>query len=369
MADELLSQEEIEALLKGIGAGASKAKEIEDLKEIAHIYAQALSNVLQLLSGEEVVVDVKESDFYDQKGLAEKFQSHNVMLYLVEYDVFEGWIQAFLMEEKMALLLADIMMGGDGAELPAEMNDLYLSAAQEGVSQITGAAVSEMVNLLRGRRIGIKNTSCAMKSGEWIPFDALASDEKVWAFSMEADIKGVGKLSMWSLMPQKIALLLMDEIKKTVTLQPGMEEKAQQKPQQAKVASEPVEKTHMRQTVRDSGALKQESRVVEARPAEFVPLDASTSQREDVEPQNFDLIMDVPVRITVRLGQAFKTIGEILSLSPGSVIELDKMAGDPVDILVNGKLIARGEVVVIDENFGVRITEIVNRSERVKSLR
>ena len=115
MADELLSQEEIEALLKGIGAGASKAKEIEDLKEIAHIYVQALSNVLQLLSGEEVVVDVKESDFYDQKGLVEKFQSHSVMLYLVEYDAIAGWIQAFLMEEKMALLLADIMMGGDGA--------------------------------------------------------------------------------------------------------------------------------------------------------------------------------------------------------------------------------------------------------------
>jgi len=260
-------------------------------------------------------------------------------------------------------------MGGDGAELPGEMNDLYLSAAQEGVSQVTGAAVSEMVNLLRGRRIGIKNTSCAIKSGEWIPFDALASDEKVWAFSMEADIKGVGKLSMWSLMPQKIALLLMDEIKKAVASQPGFEEKIEQKPQQPKVTSEPVEKIHMKQTVRDTGALKQESKVVEARPAEFVPLDAGTSQREDVEPQNFDLIVDVPVRVTVRLGQAFKTIGEILSLSPGSVIELDKMAGDPVDILVNGKLIARGEVVVIDENFGVRITEIVNRSERVKSLR
>lgn len=368
MADELLSQEEIEALLKGIGAGASTTKEIDDLKEIAHIYVQAFSNVLQLLSGEEVVVNVKESDFYDQKSFSAKFQSSNVVFYLIEYDTIEGWFQAFLMEEKMALLLADIMMGGDGAELPAEINDLYLSAAQEGISQISGAAISEMVNLFGGRRIGIKNVSCSMKSGEWVPFEALSADEKIWAFSMEADIKGVGKLEMWSSVPRKVALLLVDEIKKGVASQPKLEENTESKPQQQKGAPEPIERATTRQTAKAPETLKQDTKPVEVRPAEFVPLDIGAMQ-QDVEPQNFDLIMDVPVRVTVRLGQAFKTIGEILNLSPGSVIELDKMAGDPVDILVNGKLIARGEVVVIDENFGVRVTEIINRTERVKSLR
>ena len=70
----------------------------------------------------------------------------------------------------------------------------------------------------------------------------------------------------------------------------------------------------------------------------------------------------------MELGRTNKTIKEILEISPGTIVELDKMAGEPVDILVNGKLVAKGEVVVIDENFGVRITEIINSIDRVKSL-
>lgn len=77
---------------------------------------------------------------------------------------------------------------------------------------------------------------------------------------------------------------------------------------------------------------------------------------------NFDLIQDVPLEIGVEVGRAKRTIRDILALSSGSIIELDKQAGDPVDIIVNGRLLAHGEVVVIDENFGVRITEIVSRS-------
>ncbi|MDI3499631.1 MAG: flagellar motor switch protein FliN, partial [Synergistaceae bacterium] len=83
---------------------------------------------------------------------------------------------------------------------------------------------------------------------------------------------------------------------------------------------------------------------------------------------NLDLIVDVPLRITVELGRTRKTIGEILNMGPGSVIELEKMAGEPVDILANGKLIARGEVVIIDESFAVRVTEIANKADRIRSI-
>jgi flagellar motor switch protein FliN/FliY len=78
--------------------------------------------------------------------------------------------------------------------------------------------------------------------------------------------------------------------------------------------------------------------------------------------------MDVPLQVTVELGRTRKLIRDILELGPGSVVELDKLAGEPVDVLVNGKLIAKGEVVVIDENFGVRVTEIVSPIERASSL-
>ena len=80
------------------------------------------------------------------------------------------------------------------------------------------------------------------------------------------------------------------------------------------------------------------------------------------QPENINLIMDVPLEVTVELGRTSKSISDILDLGPGKIIELNKIAGEPIDVLVNGKYVAKGEVVVIEESFGVRITEIVNTS-------
>jgi len=101
---------------------------------------------------------------------------------------------------------------------------------------------------------------------------------------------------------------------------------------------------------------QQPAPMVDVHPAEFTPLMPRGTSGSGGK---IDLIADIPVRVTVELGKTRKNISEILAITPGSVIELDKMAGEPVDVLVNGKLIAKGEVVVIDENFGVRITEVV----------
>lgn len=86
-------------------------------------------------------------------------------------------------------------------------------------------------------------------------------------------------------------------------------------------------------------------------------------------PSGIELLLDVPLRICVELGKATMTIRDVLGLGPGSVVELDKMAGEPVDIVANDKLIARGEVVVVDENFGVRVTDIITMEKRLGSLR
>ena len=89
----------------------------------------------------------------------------------------------------------------------------------------------------------------------------------------------------------------------------------------------------------------------------------------DTTPRRFDLLMDVPLEVTVELGRSRMTIQELLALSPGSVIELDKLAGEPLDIVVNDHLVARGEAVVVNDKFGIRITDIVSRSERIARLR
>ena len=104
---------------------------------------------------------------------------------------------------------------------------------------------------------------------------------------------------------------------------------------------------------------------VHVAPAQFAPLRAPAAA---AAPANINLILDVPLQVTVELGRRRMLIREVLELGKGSLIELDKLAGEPVDVFVNGKLIAKGEVVVIDENFGVKVTSIVSPAERVSNL-
>ena len=101
-------------------------------------------------------------------------------------------------------------------------------------------------------------------------------------------------------------------------------------------------------------------------PAQFAPLQDDSKKGE--QDQNLDLILDIDVEVTVELGNTSMLIKDVLELSPGAVIELNKLAGETVDVLINHSLIAKGEVVVINENFGVRITEIIGAAARIQNL-
>ena len=98
-------------------------------------------------------------------------------------------------------------------------------------------------------------------------------------------------------------------------------------------------------------------------------MEASEKQKEEVETRRLEMLLDVPLDISVELGRSRMSIQELLNLGPGAVVELDKVAGEPLDILVNQRLVARGEAVVVNDKFGVRITDIVSPSERVARLR
>ncbi len=112
--------------------------------------------------------------------------------------------------------------------------------------------------------------------------------------------------------------------------------------------------------------IEREAPKVEVKQASFEPL--SVRESATTMPNNIDLILDVPLQISVVLGRTKMNVKDILNLGNGSLIELDKLAEEPVEIQVNGKKVAYGEVVVVDENFGVRITNIVSSQERIKSL-
>ncbi|TAJ20693.1 MAG: flagellar motor switch protein FliN [Dehalococcoidia bacterium] len=134
---------------------------------------------------------------------------------------------------------------------------------------------------------------------------------------------------------------------------------------------EPVEPTPLRRgpsSARPGSGPSAGNDDVDVHPVRFPPLPEIRGMPAGGVPRSLDLIMDVSMRVTVELGRSSMTVEDVLSLGPGSVVELNKLAGEPVDVLVNEQLIARGEVVVVDENFGVRVTEIVSPRRRAHAI-
>jgi flagellar motor switch protein FliN/FliY len=107
----------------------------------------------------------------------------------------------------------------------------------------------------------------------------------------------------------------------------------------------------------------------DAKPAVFGDLNADAALLSPESAKNLELVMDIPIQLTVELGRTKMPIRNLLQLAQGSVVELNELAGEPLDVFVNGCLVAQGEVVVVNEKFGIRLTDIITPSERIKKLR
>ncbi|MDD3918201.1 MAG: flagellar motor switch phosphatase FliY [Synergistaceae bacterium] len=384
MIDELLSQDEINALLSGggFGGGAGNdgssgdmtAEQQHVLNDIANLFSSSAASVFGMLAGKEVSADIQKMETVSQEELVSATEAEPFAFRVLAGGLNNAPI-TMLVTKKGALTLADLMMGGEGKDLPDEASELYLNAAQEGLSQVVGAAFTSMSSLLGGKRLMPENVSSALETEEWLPFPSLAAAESLWRVSASLEMEGLGSFPLEILFPLEVAKKIADEVHAVVAgkkekEQPAPSAQSQQQPKQAP-QQQPQAIPQQQQSFGGGGepapsfgnVYDQSS--VDVRPAEFVPL---TQKSVSGFGSKIDLVADIPVRVTVELGRTRKNIADILNMTPGSVIELDKMAGEPVDVLVNSKLIAKGEVVVIDENFGVRITEIVTSAGRVHSL-
>ena len=134
-----------------------------------------------------------------------------------------------------------------------------------------------------------------------------------------------------------------------------------------KYEQQPAQPQYVQQPQPQQARPQKQVQQVEVQSAQFSSFEAPVSN--PVEHRNLNMLYDIPLQVTVELGRTKRSVKDILELTGGSIIELDKLAGEPVDILVNSRLIAKGEVVVIDENFGVRITDIVSQADRLNNLR
>ena len=430
--DGMLSQEEINALLAGAsGSGDSSTtdssadnnaqnaagqednnntpsaqneqqfvlsdSEKDAVGEISNISMGTAATTLSSLLNQKVNITTPTVEVSTWDELSVKYDRPCVMLQISYKEGIDG-NNVLILKERDVKIITDLMMGGAGQVDDDEpLSELHLSAIGEAMNQMMGSAATSMSSMFN-RKIDISPPIANMvetysdSTDDLPPF--LKGQFVMVAFKMQ-----IGDLIDSEIMQ----ILPLDVAKEMVTFLMGggadaAEEPAPEPapaiaapapapaapapapapapvapPPQPAVAAAPQYAAPQYaappvQPQYAAPAYAQTSVVgagVPVQPAQIAPL---TNEPVTVNAANISLIQDVPLQVTVELGRTKKSIREILEFSTGSIIELDKLAGEPVDIHVNGQLTAKVEVVVIDENFGVRITEIVNPLDRIQSL-
>ena len=420
MAD--LTQEEIDALLNGAASepAASDSASNEEassvlsddllssmekdaLGEIGNISMGSAATTLSVLLGHKVNITTPTVSVDTMSTI----QNQYPMPYLVVevgYVIGINGNNILAIQASDASIIADLMMGGDGLNPQEELNDIHMSAVGEAMNQMMGTVATSLSTMFN-KKIDISPPKVNLidLGAEDKITDLVNNDEPVVKTSFRMEVDGLIDSEIMQILPLDVAKEMVSFL-----MGGGAEAEAQEapapapEPAPAPVAPEPAPVAaapapapqpaapqyaappqpqyaappqQPQYTAPPMGAQpvyappayanNVVSSGVPVQNAQFAPL---TNEPVEVNAANISLIQDVPLQVTVELGRTKKSIREILEFSTGSIIELDKLAGEPVDIHVNGQLTAKGEVVVIDENFGVRITEIVSPMERVQSL-
>lgn len=410
MSNGFLSQEEIDSLLNGDsdnndieinGVEKSTTEEKADkvdltdiekdlLGEIGNISMGSASTALSTIIGQQVNITTPVVSVTTLKELKDTFEVPNVAL---EVKYTSGIVGENLLVMKItdAAVIANLMMGGTGVvENVTTLSEIEESAVSEAMNQMIGSAATSMATMF-AREVNISPPLSRIWDDLSSPVsDQLSEDEDVVQVSFSLTIGELVDSSIMQLLPmgtaKKIVAIMMgtdsnkEESKPIEEVQPKKEvNKAPQENVQIQNQSQEYRnevpngmnynpqytQQYNNMPPQNYGAPQMMEKPIEVQQASFQPLNTGFSQQL---PKNIDLIMDVPLEVSVVLGRTRLNIREILNLGTGSLIELDKLAEEPVEILVNGKKVAYGEVVVVDENFGVRITSIVSNEEKIKSL-
>lgn len=208
--DDLLSQDEINALLSGgaLGEDSGSGLSMEDsqlLDEVASIFSNAENSVFGMLSGKDVDTALESAEVLSQKDFLEKLPEAP-FIFRATCGGFDDIPLTLVVEQQGALMLADLMMGGEGRELPEEPSDLYLNAAQEGLSQVVGASFTSLSGLLGGRRLMPENISSSLAGEGWLPFPQLDAETSIWVSPATVRVDGLTPFKVWSSIPLDSAL-------------------------------------------------------------------------------------------------------------------------------------------------------------------
>ena len=417
--NQFLSQEEIDALLRGNLEDSSSADEssaqdnpsIDDLLnsleqdalgEIGNITFGSAATALSTLLGRKVEITTPKVSLVARQNLQDEFPIPHVAVHVKFVEGFQG-INLLVIKSTDAKVIADLMLGGDGTNTDGELNEIHISAVQEAMNQMMGSAATSMSTIFN-RLVNISPPGVDIldvASGEGI--NRLPDEDVMIKVSFRLAIGDLVDSSIMQLLPvsfakEMVAGLMGGSPSETGTVQPPEQQESaapaagetfrdqsQGGPEMPKAGQQPAYQQPFTQPPYQQPFYQQPADYMQAPGMQPPPYQPQTFQRiVNVQPvqyaafgdtpgmqaaePNLNLLLDIPLKVTVELGRTKKQIREILELTQGSIIELDKLAGEPVDILVNNKLIAKGEVVVIDENFGVRVTDIVSQAERFQKI-
>lgn len=349
-------------------------EEADALGEVANISMGTAATTLSVLVNNRVDITTPTVSYTTLEDIANDSSTPCVFIYISYKAGLEGK-NILVLKERDVKVITDLMMGGDGTNTEGELTDLHLSAICEAMNQMMGSASTSMSSMINDV------VDISPPTATRVDFAGEVSDELEelagQTFALVSFRMVIGDLvdsQIMQLYPLEFARTIYqrflgspamedkvaeDMAQSQSTAQPAPQPQPQPAPQPAPTVQQPVMSNGMAMApAQQPMYAAMPAPDVNIQPAQF----QSFSQVPDlsgIAPENIDLIMDVPLEVTVELGRTSKSIKEILDFSPGTIIELDKLAGEPVDVLVNGKFVAKGEVVVIEESFGIRVTEII----------
>ncbi|WP_204486605.1 flagellar motor switch phosphatase FliY [Caldicoprobacter guelmensis] len=365
--NDMLSQEEIDALLRDQAIMMQPSQqltpeEIDALGEIGNISMGTAATTLSTLIGKKVVITTPEVTITTIKELAKQYPIPFIAAEVQYTEGLEG-TNILIMQERDVKIITDLMMGGDGTNIGGEISELHLSAMGEVMNQMMGSACTSLSTMFNKSILISPPNTFVMDLSTDFPYTLFKSDEPIVRINFKMVVEGLIDSYIMQLLPIDFAKELLSNL-----LGGYDQQTAQQQSSAAPLHNELSQSPQGPSSVQkqDDSHEAAKAKPINVQPVMFQPLEEKPISDGK---GNLDLILDVPLQVSVELGRTRKLIKEILELTTGSVIELDRMAGEPVDVLVNGKVIAKGEVVVIDDSFGVRITDIISPSKRISSLK
>lgn len=393
MMNDMLSQEEIDALLRGSSdEGSEPVEELDTVEkdaigEIGNINMGNSATTLSTILGKRVNITTPRVELIDVSSIADE---HPVPYVIVKVSYREGLngMNLLILKEADVKVIASLMMGGDGqTDLPDELSEIHLSAISEAMNQMVGSSSTSLSEMI-SKKIDISPPEVFRMDLSSGGFDKtiLDSNDRAVRVSFRMKIENLIDSDIMQLMPIDFAKNLVNNMLYGSPTESGFDstDSAEEGYGKIDVDELGINEEYDSQsysniqnvpsrTVEESGNYQQQSRPAQnqrqfnVNPVQFESFEAGAHSRAEL-PENIELIKDVFLKVTVELGRTTRSIDEILSFGPGTIIELEKLVGEPLNILVNGKKIAKGEVVVIDENYGIRITDILKTSKRLGAL-